>query len=310
MNDTWGYARNDDNWKSSTDLTRKLIDIASKGGNFLLNVGPTAEGKIPPESVERLRDVGQWMKRNGAAIYGTEKSPYRRHPFDGRCTTKGATLYVHAFTWPEEGLRLTGLKTPVRDARLLEGGRRVRFRQASSSEGGPALVLERPARLDPLATVVALHLAGPAEVEATTQALRPDTQGMLTLRAKDAEIHGQHAQLQGQGENENIGYWTSASDFLTWSIDGIKPGRYTVEVSYACEPGSAGAEYHVAVGDADARREVRGKVANTGSWETFRIETIGEIELAAGRRTVQVKPLSKPGDGVMNLRWVRLMPIR
>jgi alpha-L-fucosidase len=305
MNDTWGYAKNDNNWKSTTDLTRKLIDIASKGGNFLLNVGPTAEGKIPPESVERLREVGQWMKRNGAAIYGTQKSPYRRHPFDGRCTTKGNTLYVHAFTWPEKGLPLTGLKTPVRDARLLDGGRRLVLRYEPDSEGKSVTVLERPARLDPLATVVELRFAGPPEVESATQAIRPDPTGILSLKARDAEVHGQHAQLQGQGENENIGYWTSADDYLTWSIDGAKPGRYTIEVSYACEPGSAGAEYQVSVGDG---RQLKGKISSTGSWGTFRSETLGELELAAGRQTIQVRPLSKPGVGVMNLRWVRLTP--
>src|SRR5207302_840686 len=131
MNDTWGYARNDHNWKSSTDLTRKLIDIASKGGNFLLNVGPMSNGRFPAESVERLREVGAWTKRNGAGIYGTQKSPYTRHPFDGRCTVKGSTLYVQAFSWSEDGLRLPGLKTPVRDARLLDGGGRVKMRTES-----------------------------------------------------------------------------------------------------------------------------------------------------------------------------------
>ncbi len=165
MNDTWGFARNDSNWKSSADLTRKLIDIASKGGNFLLNVGPMPNGQLPPESVQRLREVGRWMKRNRVSIYGTETSPYQRHPFDGRCTTKGDTLYVHAFSWPEEGLRLPGLKTAVREAWLLDGGGRVAMRTERASDGSSTLVLERPRHVDPVATVVALRLSGAPAVE-------------------------------------------------------------------------------------------------------------------------------------------------
>jgi alpha-L-fucosidase len=107
MNDTWGFKTNDHNWKSAKTLVRNLIDIASKGGNYLLNVGPTSMGRIPEASIERLKKIGSWMKINGEAIYGTSASPFKKLEW-GRCTHKiegGKELfYLHVFDFPDDGL--------------------------------------------------------------------------------------------------------------------------------------------------------------------------------------------------------------
>jgi alpha-L-fucosidase len=102
MNDTWGYKSFDDNWKSNETLITNLIDIVSKGGNFLLNVGPTAEGLIPQPSVERLKAMGDWMEVNGESIYGAQASPFAA-PEWGRFTQKDGFIYAHIFEWPEDG---------------------------------------------------------------------------------------------------------------------------------------------------------------------------------------------------------------
>jgi len=106
MNDHWGYNKNNHNWKSATDLIQKLADIVSKGGNFLLNVGPTAEGLFPQPSIDRLAAIGRWMKLNGEAIHGTIASPFTDLSW-GRCTQKiidgGTRLYLHVFIWPGDG---------------------------------------------------------------------------------------------------------------------------------------------------------------------------------------------------------------
>ncbi|MBI3119292.1 MAG: alpha-L-fucosidase [Candidatus Hydrogenedentes bacterium] len=162
MNDTWGFKSTDTNWKSTEDLIRKLVDIASKGGNFLLNVGPTAEGLIPTASVERLAAMGAWMKVNGESIYGTTASPFQGLAW-GRCTTKPGKLYLHVFDWPGDGkLVVPGLKNKVEKAYLLaDPGRNALAVSRSGKDQTVALAATAP---DPIASVVVLEIAGAPEV--------------------------------------------------------------------------------------------------------------------------------------------------
>ena len=119
MNDTWGFKSFDDGWKDTKTLLRTLIDVASKGGNFLLNVGPTAAGQIPTESAARLREMGQWLRANGESVYATTVSPFDA-PAWGRYTTGKGRLYAHIFDWPKDGqLALSGVTTKPRAAYLL-----------------------------------------------------------------------------------------------------------------------------------------------------------------------------------------------
>jgi alpha-L-fucosidase len=164
MNTTWGYKSFDEKWKSTETLLRNLIDIASKGGNYLLNVGPTSEGLIPAPSVERLEAIGRWMKVNGEAIYGTTASPFKELAW-GRCTTKadpqGATLYLHVFDWPRDGhLLLPGLKNEVQSASLLSGGARL---AVEARDGG--IQITTPASCpDPISSTVVLKVKGALDV--------------------------------------------------------------------------------------------------------------------------------------------------
>ncbi|MEQ9306864.1 MAG: alpha-L-fucosidase [Marinoscillum sp.] len=121
MNGSWGYKPSDTKWKSSEDLIRKLVDIVSKGGNYLLNVGPDPQGLFPPESVERLRDMGDWMDVNGESLYEATASPYDR-PEWGRYTAKEGVIYAHVFDWPEDGTLKIHPDIKARSASFLAGG--------------------------------------------------------------------------------------------------------------------------------------------------------------------------------------------
>jgi alpha-L-fucosidase len=168
MNDHWGYNKFDTRWKSSRELIRMLIDITSKGGNFLLNVGPTAEGLIPQPSVDRLRDIGAWLKINGEAIYGTQAAPFKQTPPWGRCTQRrlpnGDTrLYLHVFDLPADGkLSLNGLLNQPKRAYLLAVGPSAVV-GARREEDRIELTLPRLAPPD-AALVVALDIADPPDV--------------------------------------------------------------------------------------------------------------------------------------------------
>lgn len=161
MNDHWGFCASDSNWKNSVTLVRNLVDIASKGGNYLLNVGPTSLGTIPQESQVRLHQIGAWMAANGKSIYGTTASPLISTPW-GRCTMKSipqgmTTLFLHVFDWPRDGqLLVTGLGTRPVGATLLT----ARNAALPCSVRGDTLAISVPAQCpDSIDAVVTVQFA-------------------------------------------------------------------------------------------------------------------------------------------------------
>ena len=156
INDTWGFKSHDHNWKSTETLIQKLVDVVSKNGNYLLNVGPTAEGVIPAPSVERLEAMGRWLELNGEGVYGTGAGPIQGLGW-ARTTAKPETVYLHVFDWPAGGtLRLPALGQVVTSARLLADPS-AGFLAVSEEAGG--LTIQGPASApDPADSVVVVTL--------------------------------------------------------------------------------------------------------------------------------------------------------
>ncbi len=155
MNNHWGYNKNDHNFKSTKDLIHILVDCASKGGNLLLNVGPTAEGLIPETSVQRLNEMGEWMKVNGESIYGTTATTIGK-PKWGRSTTKGTSVYLHVFDWPKDGkLMVEKLVKPMQKAWLLSDADK---KPLSTKASGTSMLINVPADApDKIDTVIVLE---------------------------------------------------------------------------------------------------------------------------------------------------------
>ncbi len=162
MNDHWGYNKNDKNFKTTEQILRMLADIASKGGNYLLNIGPTADGVFPQESIDRLQEIGTWMKVNGEAIYSTQASPFKNLPW-GRCTQKKMTgstrLYLHVFDWPvDQKLIVPGLGNKLIRAYLLSDSNQEELPLTIESGG---IAIQVPAKApDAINSVIVVDIEG------------------------------------------------------------------------------------------------------------------------------------------------------
>jgi len=126
LNGSWGYDRDNMNWRPVVMLVRMLIDTVSKGGNLLLNVGPTARGEFDARAIETLRGIGQWMRLHQRSIYGCSASEFTPPP-DCRFTQNGSRLYLHVFSWPFRHIHLDGLAGRVEYAQLLNDGSEVKM---------------------------------------------------------------------------------------------------------------------------------------------------------------------------------------
>jgi hypothetical protein len=297
INNSWGFNKNDHAYRPLSQQIRYLVEAVGHGANLLLNVGPTPEGKIPPEAVEILLGMGKWLEANGEAIYGTRPGPIKPSRA-GYAVNRGRRAYFHLLEWPAENV-LALPAFALEKASLLRGG------PLSFEREGERLLIRLPeSARDPVDTIVVLDAAQELEglaLEAPRRRVSVEGETAV-LRAADAEATG-NIRLEGEPKNA-LGYWTNVKDQISFDVESKRGGSYEVELHYACAAESGGSEIEVSSGSST----VKAKVFPTGGWEKFATVPVGILSLPQGASTITVRAASKPekAAGVLNLRDLTL----
>ena len=301
MNKTWGFKSYDNDWKSTETLIQNLVDIASKGGNYLLNVGPTAEGLIPEPSVERLKAIGAWMKTNSQSIYGTTASPCRT-PAWGRITTRvengNTTLYLNVFDWPKDGSIFLPIINKVQSCQLLAEGNRS-FK-TKTDEHGTTVMLTGSAP-DAISSVIVLKLEGKPKVSDADK-IQQQADGTVLLLAQKAIVNNVlGSEVVYNAVNNCIEGWTNARATVDWDFTVKTPGTYRVSLLAASTEISS---LKITVGG----QSFNAKVPASGDNKSFKPLEVGTIKIdKAGEVTIQLEPERQAWKPV-NLRSVKLTP--
>ncbi len=304
MNETWGFKKNDQNWKSSRTIIRNLSDIASKGGNFLLNIGPDAFGRIPEPSVKILQDLGRWMRTNSEAIYATTASPFPRRLPWGRVTQKSnpdgsTTLFLHVWDWPADGqLLLPTLQTKPSSARILATNKRA---SAKLTPDGLVVRLRGPAP-DPDVSIIKLTFKKPLVITQRPY-VQPSSDGTFTLRALDADTHGSllgNITLEGRGPDAFLARWHHDEWRVEYQLKtpAVRTWRVEAEIR-AAKPAKLRLKNGATEIDTDLP-------ATPG--DAFQPVTLGTLALPAGETALELRAVRGHWSPI-DLRHVRLVPV-
>jgi len=296
----WGYKK-DAVFGKWEDMLERLADIASKGGNFLLNVGPNAEGVIPAPAQKELKKIGQWLQINGKAIYGTEKSPFHTVPSWGRITRRGKTLYLIVTDALASSIELTGLRTEAIRCRLLATGKTLYMEQNHDAAADRHLLKIRLTGGAESFRVVQVDLADPIDV---SDRLVPDEAKRIHLpvhRAEVLNISGEYGlRINPIGVTEN---WTNPNDCLRWSFAADRPGRYRVEITVKTGFWKRWDWNHELTIEIDS--QMLGLTVSDDGRERTRYEErtllAGEVWLIGGRHTLTIVPESLTSDEMAGL---------
>ncbi len=301
---------------SRTECVRLLIDIVSQGGTLLLDVGPTADGRIPLIMQDRLLAMGRWLDANGEAIYASEKSPFRHAPW-GAATARGSTLYLHVYDWPEDDrIVVARLESEAKGARML-AGRRPALPVARLETGGVEVDLSGEHPFEH-ASVIALELDGAPRVD---DRIHPGADGTLVLHAATAETFGGGLRLEASQPGKrpdglppaalepdtNLGYWSEPESGARWEA-ALAPGTvYDVVLVYGCAPGQEGSTGVLSVGGVETHIEIR---EATGAWHDYAELPLGTVSSAEGGTQIAVRATRVAAGAALNLRALILVPRR
>ena len=313
-------------YRSTDNLVHVLADIVSKNGCMLLNVGPRADGSIPPEAEKILSELGDWLRVNGEAIYATRpwevfgEGPTRDAkgggfseridkaftPRDIRFTKSkdGATLHAIVLGVPDAPVRIRSLAAAagkVTGVTLLGSDAKLAW-----SQDGEALAVELPAE-KPCGHAIALRIAGkglvPVPIE-HDESIPPSVDGAVRLRAGDAALHGQRIRVEARDEQEYVAAWDDPQEYVSWKVSLPKAGAFRIRVEYSSAIREVGLQAEL------GGRKAAGRTAKTTGWYDYRTLDLGTLEApAAGKQTFTLRPQDPAAWKAVNIRSVSLTPL-
>ena len=301
LNQTWGFSKFDTLWKSPETVIRRLVEIASRGGNFLLNIGPRGNGEIPEVTVDILRKAGSWLERNKEGIYGSGANPFGELMW-GYCTVKERRLNFFIDDWPGDGyINISGLQNKVVKAymntdtatvlEVLKTGSSIRIQVPSEATDYPLslLVLETEG----------LPVVSPREV-------MPEGDGSYELNYLTAITSGNAVTRYNRKGGFHISKWKEPEDFAEWLVNIDKPGKFRLNISYSAIKAWEDKPFEIFVDDIHFEKTV----ICTGDRFEFLEFPVGYIELPkAGKIIVKIRPENASDSYLMYLQSLTLVPV-
>ena len=341
MNESWHFKARDEEWKPAGELLTRLVDIAGKGGNYLLNVGPTGKGVIPDASASRIKTMGDWLEKNGAAIYGAKAGPHPHTLGWGSITQRkvgeNTTLYLNVVDWPKNGtFHLYGLNNKILNASLLVSGNPLAFESKFNAAAGlNVLTITVPKTApDPYVSVIALTLEGAASMD---QALLQQRDGVVVLDGYQATIHDKEfvpnkprrpvdfrmftVPLKGDGimpdRAMTVGGFNKVGQALSWDFKLIEPGTYEVAVVSLVAKGrawKADGRMRATVAGQSVENELheRQRLENLGMPSKLKdsLSVLGTVTIGApGMHTLTLEVSSEFAHSNPSIRSVMLLPV-
>ena len=301
LNQTWGYSKFDKSWKSPETIICRLAEVVSRGGNYLLNIGPQGNGEIPDTTITIFRKAGDWMERNSESIYGTTANPFGELSW-GYCTVKNNRLFLLIRDWPEDGkLNIKGLQNQVKNAYPLSD----ESSKLTVVKEGEITSVELPDKApDHPLSVVVLEVEGAVKV--SPRVVTPDAEGKAELNYLTADTKGEAKTRYNRKGGFHISKWRGPEDSVEWLINIDKPGKYQLKIDYAANSDWEGKEYEVKIGNHSYRKTV----VSDGGYFNYREFPVGYIDIVeSGIYTLTVRPMGEGEKYLMHLRSFSIEPV-
>ncbi|QGY42536.1 alpha-L-fucosidase [Maribellus comscasis] len=302
LNDTWGFSKYDTNWKTPEYVIQRLLEIVSRGGNYLLNIGPKGNGEIPDATIEIFSKVGPWVKRNAESIYGTTANPFGELPW-GYCTVNGNKLYLFIRDWPQDGvLMVHGLKNAVTSAYMLLN--KTSKLAVSQNEKQTQISLPKSPIDDPISVLV-LEIDGCPRVDPPI-VLQGDS-GLIRLDYLKVITQGKTKTRFNRKGGFHISKWTGPEDTAEWLIHVNEPGKFKINITYAANKEWEQQPFEITIGKSNIERHV----VYTGDWYNYHEFPSGYIDLPnAGEYTLTIRPKVSGRTFLMYLQSITLSPVK